>query len=77
MLYILDLHVQHTNKVNVLYDNEATGSLQYVNLSKQTKIVDAANESEAQQKVQSYYDNLNTETDSYEIIVLSISDTII
>lgn len=77
MLYVLELEVQHNNTVNVVYENATTGSVHYINASKQTRIVEAADATEAQQKVQTYYKNKNTEFDTYTVTVLSISDTII
>lgn len=84
MLYVLDLEVRHTNKVISTWDVEISGSIQtlsgstnYINVSNQTRIVDATNEAEARQKVQTYYTNQNTEFDIYNATILSITDTIV
>ncbi len=84
MLYILELQVQHINKVITSYDVEISGSIQsmtgsvdYINQSKQIRIVEATNETTAREKVQTYYTNQNTETDTYRAIISSIAETII
>lgn len=77
MLYILDLNVQHTLKEHVVYENETTGSVLYTTSYAQNKIVEAADEAEAKQKVETFYASLNNDVNTYNITVTSISDTII
>jgi len=77
MLYILDLNVQHTLKEHVVYENETTGSVSYTTSYPQSKIVEAADEADAKQKVETFYANLNNDVNTYNVSITSISDTII
>lgn len=77
MLYILDLNVQHTLKEHVVYENETTGSVLYTTSYPQSKIVEAIDEAEARQKIETFYANLNNDVNTYTVTVASISDTII
>lgn len=77
MLYILDLNVQHTLKEHVVYENETTGSVLYTTSYPQSKIVEAVNEAEAQQKIETFYTNLNNDINTYNVTITSISDTIV
>ncbi len=78
MLYVLELQVELHYSENVVYENETTGSVKYVNMMpKQTKIVEADNEELARQKVQNHYASLTTNDSEYKINILSITETII
>jgi|LauGreDrversion4_2_1035121.scaffolds.fasta_scaffold956386_2 hypothetical protein len=84
MLYILDLQVEQTTKETIFGEREISGSLTtvsasayYINTIKQTKLVDAADETEARTKIETYYTGLNTESFTNKVTVLSINQPII
>jgi len=78
MLYVLELQVDLHYTESVVYENETTGSVKYVNsMPKQTKIVDADNVELAREKIENHYAALNTNDSEYKITILSITETII
>ena len=78
MLYVLELQVDLHYTEPIVYENETTGSVKYVNsMPKQTKIVDADDEELAREKIENYYASLNTNSSEYKINILSITETIV
>jgi len=77
MLYIFNLQVNQTITETLVYENQTSGSVNHINTSEQTKLVDAATQDEAIQKLKTYYQNLNTESETYSIQIKNITDTIV
>ena len=84
MLYLLNLQVEQTTKETIFGEREISGSLTtvsssayYINNTTQTKLVEAADETEARTKIETYYTSLNTDSVTNKVIVLSIDQPIV
>jgi hypothetical protein len=84
MLYVFNLQIKQTTKEPRTCQVDISGSMQdvivhdrYTNMYQQTKIVDAADETEAHSKIQTHYTSQNTDLITYNIDILSVSDMII
>jgi hypothetical protein len=83
MLYVFDLQIEQTTKTTRTFEAEISGSMQEVSsidshkiTFNQTKIVEAADETAAREKIETYYTAQNTDSVTYNVIIVSVSDII-